>query len=605
MNGLVLCAPAGLQVPADYLLRLFVLGVPAVEAAPAHRVAAAAHGSFHPALADPGTLARAARVRCPTTILHGAADTLIPPAHARAYAAAIPGARLDVLPGVGHLVALEAPRRAWSWPSSTPGAEIGATYAGRRWRWSGACWSTRPRHLGPALEALADLDPVGIDVERADWKNYYRAAALVQVGGEGTVVLIDSLALPDLSALQDWLADRTVVLHAAENDLVPLAALGVAPTRLHDTAVAAALVGRPTGLETLLRDVLGIEPSADKQSMQRADWAARPLTDAMLDYAAGDVADLPRLATTLLAELDALGRQSWYAQELAAARALPSVEDRRDWTKLKGIGRLDPQVRAKARALWEWREELGRTTDTAPGRIIGDAVLVDLAANPPASVARARAPRHAPPGRPALRGAAAAGAGRGRQPAAGAGRAVGPAARRRGSGCSPTACVRCAPRPRPASASTPACSAPAAPCPARCCPTRARPRSCAPRSACATGSGSCCANPSPPRSSPTATPPRRWPTMAELLTPDQVADGLAALPAWDGDTSGIHRTVKRRDFVDAVAFVDAVVPVAEELNHHPDVAISWDTVTLTIVSHAAGGVTATCLELARRLDALA
>ena len=240
--------------------------------------------------------------------------------------------------------------------------------------------------LGPALETLGGLDPVGIDVERADWKNYYRAAALVQVGGDGTVVLIDSLALPDLSLLQDWLADRTVVLHAAENDLVPLAALGVAPTRLHDTAVAAALVGRPTGLETLLREVLGIEPSADKQSMQRADWAARPLTDAMLDYAAGDVADLPRLATTLLAELDALGRQSWYAQELAAARALPSVEDRRDWTKLKGIGRLDPRVRAKVRALWEWREELGRTTDSAPGRIIGDAVLVDMAANPPASV---------------------------------------------------------------------------------------------------------------------------------------------------------------------------------------------------------------------------
>ena len=110
VTGLVLCAPAGLQVPADYLLRLFVLGVPTVEAAPAHRVAAAAHGSFHPALADPGTLARAARVRCPTTILHGAADTLIPPAHARAYAA-IPGARLDVLPGIGHLVALEAPQR--------------------------------------------------------------------------------------------------------------------------------------------------------------------------------------------------------------------------------------------------------------------------------------------------------------------------------------------------------------------------------------------------------------------------------------------------------------------------------------------------------------
>src|SRR5688500_6220050 len=107
-----------------------------------------------------------------------------------------------------------------------------------------------------ALAKLGHLDRVGVDVERADWDRYYRAAALIQVGGEGLVAVIDPLAVTELSALHDFLAPRLVVLHALENDLEPLNAVGVAPTQVADTAIAAALLGLPTGLESLLRDVL-------------------------------------------------------------------------------------------------------------------------------------------------------------------------------------------------------------------------------------------------------------------------------------------------------------------------------------------------------------
>lgn len=242
-----------------------------------------------------------------------------------------------------------------------------------------------PAQLHAALESLADLDVVGVDVERADSDRYFRTAALIQVGGEGRVALVDPMTLDDLSPLHRFLAERLTVLHALDNDLVPLHAVGVVPPALADTAVAAALLGLPTGLERLLEDLLGVTLPGDKETMQRADWEARPLTDDMRAYAAADVADLPALWRALGARLAESGRTAWYHQELAALLAQPPLEERRAWTRLRGIGRLDTQARHRARALWLRREALARRTDTAPGRIAADRVLVDLAATPPSS----------------------------------------------------------------------------------------------------------------------------------------------------------------------------------------------------------------------------
>lgn len=240
-----------------------------------------------------------------------------------------------------------------------------------------------PADLLRSLQALDDLEIVGVDVERADWNRYYRAAALIQVGGQGRVALIDPLAITDLSPLSAFLADRTAVFHAMENDLRPLSAAGVEPQRLEDTSIAAAMLGLPTGLEALLSRLLGIEPTGDKAAMQRANWEARPLTEEMLSYAAGDVADLPELWSVLHQQLRASDRESWYRQELAAGIALPPVEERREWTRTRGIGRLDLAARTRVRTLWTIRERLAQNTNTAPSRILGDRVLVDLAISPP------------------------------------------------------------------------------------------------------------------------------------------------------------------------------------------------------------------------------
>lgn len=242
-----------------------------------------------------------------------------------------------------------------------------------------------PERLRAALELLEDLDTVGIDVERADWDRYWRSAALIQVGGAQRVALIDPLALPGLDDLARLLAERTCVLHAMENDLGPLASLDIVPPVLEDTSIAAAMLGLPLGLEVLLRNLIGVELTGDKAAMQRADWEARPLTEDMLAYAAADVAGLPALWTVLHERLRTAGREEWYRQELEAVRALPPVEQRRAWTRTKGIGRLDSASKARLRSLWDARERVARTTNTAPSRIAADKLLVDLAVRPPAS----------------------------------------------------------------------------------------------------------------------------------------------------------------------------------------------------------------------------
>jgi ribonuclease D len=239
-----------------------------------------------------------------------------------------------------------------------------------------------PAELSSALDALGDPPVVGVDVERADSKRYWRRPALIQLGADGVVVLADPLATLDMAVLDAYLSERTVVLHAMDNDIAPLASVGITVGDIEDTAVAAAMLGLPTGLEALLAEILDVHLDGDKQRMQRADWARRPLTDDMLAYAAADVADLPRLWHTLHGRLADKGRLEWYAQERDALRDQPPVEERRTWTRVRGIGRLDQRAQTRAHALWQTRETLARDTDTAPNRIVSDRVLLDLATDP-------------------------------------------------------------------------------------------------------------------------------------------------------------------------------------------------------------------------------
>jgi 4a-hydroxytetrahydrobiopterin dehydratase len=92
---------------------------------------------------------------------------------------------------------------------------------------------------------------------------------------------------------------------------------------------------------------------------------------------------------------------------------------------------------------------------------------------------------------------------------------------------------------------------------------------------------------------------------AALLSDDEIAARLRALPAWRQTGNAIARTFVTADFRSALDLVNAVAGPADEQNHHPDVSIHWNEVTFTLWTHASGGLTERDFRLARAIDEIA
>jgi 4a-hydroxytetrahydrobiopterin dehydratase len=82
----------------------------------------------------------------------------------------------------------------------------------------------------------------------------------------------------------------------------------------------------------------------------------------------------------------------------------------------------------------------------------------------------------------------------------------------------------------------------------------------------------------------------------------EVAEALRQTPGWARADKAIARTYRFRDFREAMAFVNRVADVAERLGHHPDIAVHYNVVTLSLWSHDAGGITARDFTLAAAID---
>ena len=93
--------------------------------------------------------------------------------------------------------------------------------------------------------------------------------------------------------------------------------------------------------------------------------------------------------------------------------------------------------------------------------------------------------------------------------------------------------------------------------------------------------------------------------MAEVLDADSLRAALASLDGWTGDAGGISRTVEMPSFPAAIAVVDRVAAVAEEMNHHPDIDIRWRTTRWLLTTHDAGGLTQLDIEQAHRIIEIA
>jgi 4a-hydroxytetrahydrobiopterin dehydratase len=86
------------------------------------------------------------------------------------------------------------------------------------------------------------------------------------------------------------------------------------------------------------------------------------------------------------------------------------------------------------------------------------------------------------------------------------------------------------------------------------------------------------------------------------LTPKQIKEALPTVKDWKKRGASIVRTCQFKDFAEAMKFVNQVARAAEKANHHPDIDIRWNKVTLVLATHSEGGLTRNDFDLAKKID---
>jgi ribonuclease D len=197
-----------------------------------------------------------------------------------------------------------------------------------------------------------------IDTEADSLHRYRESLCLIQFAAGDDCLLMDPLAIHDLSALGGFLERAVVWMHGADYDMTMLKRqFGALPARIYDTQIGARLLGaRRFGLADLVLHYFAVELS---KSSQKADWGKRPLTPKMVEYALNDVRYLLPMADKIVAELRALGRYSWFEESCNSARrkVLERDDSRDDVWRIQGSGKLDPYSLACLKSLWHWRDK--------------------------------------------------------------------------------------------------------------------------------------------------------------------------------------------------------------------------------------------------------
>ncbi len=238
-----------------------------------------------------------------------------------------------------------------------------------------------------AAALAAGTGPVAVDAERASGFRYGQRAFLVQIRREGAGTwLIDPEPFEDLEPIQAALEGSEWILHASTQDLPCLSELGLWPSALFDTELAARLAGLPrVGLAAVIEQLLGFRLAKEHSA---ADWSTRPLPEPWLKYAALDVEVLIELREELIELLSGQGKLEFALEEFQAILDAGVAPPRKEpWRRTSGMHQIrDRRQLAAVRQLWLEREDLARKRDVAPGRLLPDSALIAAARAMPTTV---------------------------------------------------------------------------------------------------------------------------------------------------------------------------------------------------------------------------
>ncbi len=251
-------------------------------------------------------------------------------------------------------------------------------------------WVDQSQELHKVIDELLSQDIVAVDTESNSLYAYQEQVCLIQFSTRGKDILVDALALPDLSLLGPiFQSDKIMkVFHAAEYDLICLFRdYGFQFNFLFDTMIAARTLGyQKIGLGSLLEKYFDVH--MDKK-YQRANWGKRPLKPEMLEYARLDSHFLIPLAEILQKELRDSGRWSLAVEDferLTHDIHDTTESDEEDFWKLRGARDLNSWQAAILKSVYQFREAQAEKQNRPSFKILSHQALVDIASQAPESL---------------------------------------------------------------------------------------------------------------------------------------------------------------------------------------------------------------------------
>ena len=241
-------------------------------------------------------------------------------------------------------------------------------------------------------QLLNGSGPLAIDAERASGYRYSQRAYLIQIYREnGGLHLIDPIPLKESKLWEKFNKEFSAyewVIHASTQDLPCLIDVGLKPELLFDTELGARIAGcERVGLGPLAESLLELQLAKEHSAV---DWSIRPLRPEWITYAALDVdilLDIRNAVENLLAEQNKL---KWAKQDFASILknyqnyVFTDEAKPERWRRTSGMHKVrDRLTMAIVRDLWFSRDELGREIDLAPGRVLGDEAIIELATKRP------------------------------------------------------------------------------------------------------------------------------------------------------------------------------------------------------------------------------
>jgi len=261
---------------------------------------------------------------------------------------------------------------------------------------------TTTADLAAVCDRLARHPFITVDTEFLRETTYFPQLCVLQMASPEESAVVDALADGiDLAPFFALMANEKVlkVFHAARQDIEIVWHLaGIVPHPVFDTQVAAMVLGYGDSIayDQLVERITGHRPD---KTHRFTDWSSRPLSEAQIRYAEGDVTYLREVFAALDADLKKRGRSDWVAEEMEVLTS-PKTYDAdptRAWERLKSRVRK-PKELAILMEVAAWREREAQTRNVPRSRILKDDAIGDIATHAPASIERLAGLRSLPKG---------------------------------------------------------------------------------------------------------------------------------------------------------------------------------------------------------------